>query len=256
MAVADLPPPLVRYAPIVVHDRRDASPLTSVGDAPVEVPGVVRGAGLPTVYARRAGRDLQYWLFYRDNPQDRGVFRTGRHEGDWELVQVHLGADGVPTSVLASQHSGAETCAWSEVERAGRRPVVYAANGSHAGYLAAGTRDRTWPDPNDEAGGDGLRVAGRVEIVSADTPRWMAWPGRWGSSRAGIVPGESDSPRGPAFQGVRWDDPAAFAASAHACGVGRAPANRVETGMAVVGISLGVAALGALMRRRRRNASR
>jgi hypothetical protein len=30
-------------------------------------------------------------------------------------------------------------------------------------------------------------------------------------------PFESSSPRGPAFQGERWDDPAAFAASARGC---------------------------------------
>lgn len=251
MALADVPPALARHAPIVVHDRRDASPLTSVADAPVAVPGLPRGTAAPTVYARRAGDDLQYWLFYRENPQDRGLVRTGRHEGDWELVQVRLDAGGAPASVLASQHSGAELCAWSAVERFGSRPVIYAANGSHAGYFAAGTRDRTWPDPNDEAGGDGLRVVPRVQPVAARTPAWMAWPGRWGASRAGLVPGESDSPRGPAFQGVRWHDPAAFAASARPCAAARAPANRLETAATILLIALAVLAAALLVRRRR-----
>ncbi len=64
---------LARHAPILVHDAREASPFTAVdGDQ-------------PTVYARRTGGWLQYWLYARDNPQDRGILRTGRHEGDWEV---------------------------------------------------------------------------------------------------------------------------------------------------------------------------
>ena len=41
----------------------------------------------PRVYghvARERGQTwLQYWIFYASNPQDRGIVRTGRHEGDW-----------------------------------------------------------------------------------------------------------------------------------------------------------------------------
>ncbi len=96
------------------------------------------------------GDTIQFWLFSRDNPHDRGILRTGRHEGDWELVEVRPGRD-----VIASQHSGGERCGWDEIERVGTHPVIYAANGSHANYFAAGTRDRTWPDPNDEADGRG-----------------------------------------------------------------------------------------------------
>jgi hypothetical protein len=39
---------------------------------------------------------LQYWLFCPDNPQDRGIVRSGRHEGDREMLQVGLGRDGRP----------------------------------------------------------------------------------------------------------------------------------------------------------------
>jgi hypothetical protein len=57
-------------------------------------------------------------------------------------------------------------------------------------------RDRTFPDPNDEARGHGSMMRARL-------------------------PFEQSSPRGPAFQGVRWRDPAAFAASARGCMAGR-----------------------------------
>ena len=40
----------------------------------------------------------------------------------------------------------------------------------------------------------------------------------WGASRArAYIPFEQSSPPGPAFQPDRWDDPAAFAASARSC---------------------------------------
>ena len=59
-----------------------------------------------------------------------------------------------------------------------------------------------------------------LEVISVADPGWMRFTGRWGTSRA-RWPAEQSSPRGPAFQGVRWDDPAAFAASARGCMAGR-----------------------------------
>jgi hypothetical protein len=52
---------------------------------------------------------------------------------------------------------------------------------------------------------------------SAGSPPWMRYPGRWGGARAGWFPPEQSSPRGPALQGTRWDDPEAFARSARPC---------------------------------------
>jgi hypothetical protein len=78
--------------------------------------------------------------------------------------------------------------------------------------------DRPFPDPNDEARGDGSTEVVGVERLGSRQRRWLDWGGRWGESRAGIVPGEQSSPRGPAHQGVRWDSPAAFHDGARACG--------------------------------------
>jgi hypothetical protein len=190
---------------VLVHDARETSPFTAVDGGP------------PETYARRAGSWLQYWLYARKNPQDRGIVRTGRHEGDWELVMVELGRTGAPVRVVASQHAGGESCDWAAVEHEGDHPVVFVANGSHAGYFRAGIRDRTWPDPNDEAGGDGRRERPTVVGVDASHPAWMRRRAPWGASRAGVVPGEMDSPRGPAFQGIRWQDPAAYARKTSEC---------------------------------------
>jgi hypothetical protein len=208
--------PLARFSPVVVAASDDPSGLTSVEAFTGRVPGVPPGTPEPTVYGRRAGPWLQYWLLFASNDQDRGVLRTGRHEGDWEVVQYRLRRGRLVRAVY-SQHAGAESCGMSQVRSSRDRPVVFLARGSHAAYFRPGVRDRTWPDPNDEADGRGLRIRPPMVRVSQDAPPWMRYPGPWGSSRAAWVPGEMDSPPGPAFQGVKWDDPAAWAASARPC---------------------------------------
>ncbi|HET9740040.1 MAG TPA: Vps62-related protein [Solirubrobacteraceae bacterium] len=206
---------LALLGPVVVHDSREASPLGSVGARPGEF------ARPPVVYERSVGRWRQWWLAFARNDQDRGIVRTGRHAGDWEMVQIRLDAAGVPVEAVFAQHSGAERCPWREVETRGGRPVIYLASGSHAAYFRPGVRDRMWPDPNDEADGRGAVVAPPVRPLGA----WSRWPGRWGGARAGWVPGEMDSPRGPRFQPQgRWSDPGAWARSARPCTMGRCDA--------------------------------
>ena len=192
--VASADPLLDRHAPLYRHDADEKHPLQSVHGRVV----------------RRGERVwLQYWSYHVYNSQDRGLLRTGRHEGDWELVQLRLDR-GRPARATYAQHSWAESCPWR-----GGRPRVFVANGSHAALFEAGTSDRPWPDPNDEADGRGRRLQPQVRAGSAALRR----PGRWGTSRAGWVPGEQSSPLGPYFQRDRWD-PAVFEAAARPCGSG------------------------------------
>jgi hypothetical protein len=247
--------PLKRYAPLVVHDSREDDTLTSVQAFAGRVPGVEPGRTRPVVYGRRAGPWLQYWMLFEHNSQDRGVLRTGSHEGDWELVQLRL-RDERPVQAVYSQHSGAESCGFGWARRAGDRPVAYLARGSHAAYFVPGVRDRAWPDPNDEADGEGLRVRPRVVRISSERPDWMRYDGRWGAARAGWVPGEMDSPRGPAFQPA-WADPAGWAAAARPCTRldcdERGECDQRETAMAAVLALLGLlGAVGYGARRMRR----
>jgi MYXO-CTERM domain-containing protein len=254
---------LALAGPVLVHDRDERSPATSVAAATVAVPGREAGDRGAVAYARtapsaRGGTWVQFWLFFAANPQDRGILRTGRHAGDWELVQYRLDAAGRPVEAVYAQHSGAERCGWADVERRGGRPVVYLAAGSHAAYFRPGVRDRTFPDPNDEADGRGAVARPRVEAVARGAPAWMRWPGRWGGARAGWVPGEMDSPRGPAFQPQgRWSDPDAWARRARPCTRDRCDArgecDGAESAM-TAGTGLAAAALLLLvaLRRRRR----
>jgi hypothetical protein len=242
-------------APGFLGTRYADGPRAEPGDRlePVRDPG----PGRPLVYGR-AARDgqgrlwLQYWLFFTDNAQDRGIVRTGRHAGDWELFQLRMTGDRRPVESTFAQHTWAAGCAWPELERAEDAPVVYVANGSHALYPRAGEADRPWPDPNDEADGRGRRVRPPVEAVDAQTPRWMAWPGRWGDDEASWVPGEQSSPRGPAFQPDRWDDPGRFhAAETRPCFEG--PPGRPWQTALTIALALALATVGLRAARRSYN---
>jgi Vacuolar protein sorting-associated protein 62 len=237
---------LIAFTPVVVHDSAERFPLTSVA------------AGAPAAYghavpARGGGRWLQYWLFSAYQDQDRGIVRTGRHTGDWETVQYRVDDRGRLLEAVYAQHSGAERCGAATVEVRSGHPVVYAAHGSHASYFHAGTRDRTWPDPNDEADGHGPVVRPRLVVVTRVSPGWMTNARPWGPTRASPIPGEQDSPRGPAFQPDRWDANA-FAAAAHPCHAGCDHVNECDArenlvGAGVVALPL---ALVLLLRQRRR----
>jgi hypothetical protein len=204
-------------------------------------PSVVYGRVLRT--ERRTV--LQYWYFYYDNfysyqnpPSD---FIWQAHEGDWEVVNVVLAADGEPRHVGYSQHCLGERRAWAKTPRwQGHHPVVYVARGSHANYFAPGTHEIDprcvppaalaildqlgLPRPVDYTGGGAL--AGPAALVQETTsiarvrdgsPSWVAFPGFWGelqylkapvplpSSPTGIVP-LGTSPVGPAYQAT-WQTP-------------------------------------------------
>ena len=161
---------LVAFTPIVVHDSAERFPLTSAAaHAPIaRVADAAPAAYGHAVAAHDGGTWLQYWLFYAYQDQDRGIVRTGRHVADWETVQYRVVGGRLAEAVYA-QHSGAERCGASSVELRGGRPVVFAAHGSHASYFRAGTRDRMWPDPNDEADGRGPVVV--PALVGVAPPR-------------------------------------------------------------------------------------
>jgi hypothetical protein len=155
---------------------------------------------------------LQYWFFmYYDNP---GFFDAGRHEGDIEMIQLRLDADGRPQEVSYAQHRSGVRAPWSDVEREKDAPVVYSARGSHASMLRAGTivSDRSFlPDHND---GRGPRV--RLELVelSPEVTPWAFWPGVWGGTRApdqdlGKVGVDANSPAALPPR-AQWRDPARF----------------------------------------------
>jgi hypothetical protein len=239
VAALTAPPAVLlgQHRPVLVYDDRERDFATSVArwrDPGAAHPDVVYGRAV-----RDGGRTwLQYWLFSRYNAQDRGIVKTGRHEGDWEFVQLGLDSAGRPRLITLAQHSWAEGCAAGAA-----RPTIYVANGSHASYLTRGEHGRPWPDPDDEARGDGRRVHPRL-IVMRDQS-WLRYGGRWGGSRASWIPSEQSSPPGPRFQDDgRWTSPAAYARSARACGSG-APGRPLGLTLAVAAIAAALLAAAA-----------
>jgi len=251
-AAADQADALSRYAPVLRYSADEDFYARPVGDPTGET---------DLVYGHEVSEDgeryLQYWLYYAYNDQDRGILRTGRHEGDWEFVQLRIGPGGAPAAMTFAQHSGAERCGWDEIVTASvdgdTAPVVYVANGSHAAYPRAGTADRPWPDPNDVADGDGLEVRPDVQEITDEHPAWVQRAEPWGGSVAGWFPGEQSSPLGPFFKSDdRWHDPAAFEAAARDCG--EPPPGRAWQAPAMVAVALILfAGAGLLIRGRRRS---
>jgi hypothetical protein len=198
------------------------------GSDPVAAALVLQERHPPLAYGRivRTGDGrtwLQYWLFYYDNPKH--LFGWGRHQGDWELVQVGLDAAGTPDTVTASQHEHGETRPFRAVAPEGR-PAVYVAPFSHANYFEP--RTRFYFPGADHPFGGGPRVVPEVRPFG----EWARWPGRWGADRgrplAGLAP-IGRSPAGPAHQARRWDDPAGFAAPPPAAPLARALKSLVWT---------------------------
>jgi hypothetical protein len=171
---------------------------------------------------------LQYWLWSYYNPKH--LLGFGRHEGDWELVQVGLGPGDEPQVVTISQHTTGEAKDWEDVERMGDHPVVYVAPLSHANYFEPGAHPYVIGVDTPDGGAD--PVLPRIETFGA----WDSWPGRWGNS-TGVLARFSRgrlggrSPASPGRQGQKWEHPAAWHMRARL----RTPARTMSRGVRQLG---------------------
>jgi hypothetical protein len=154
---------------------------------------------------------LQYWYWYLYNDYNLlgDLFHAGRHEGDWEMVQVRLDVAQRADLAVYAQHRDGEARTWDAVERlpGTERPVVYVARGSHAAYFSDGMHwTGVWFD---HADGERPSPDRQRLVVTGDDAAgfgWLRWPGRWGDTpkHGGIAP--ADSPISPGTRGV-WRDP-------------------------------------------------
>jgi hypothetical protein len=154
---------------------------------------------------------LQYWLYYYYDDQD--AVGQGAHEGDWETIQIRLNSSMLPDKATYSEHTGGQSRDWGDVttDPSGDRPIAKVARSSHAAYFE-GTQNVRTPCPTDHFGGnEDDRAYPDVVEIKSDSPRWVMWPGRWGSS-TGAPAGGGNSPPGPAQHTDAWTDPGAWAA--------------------------------------------
>jgi hypothetical protein len=146
---------------------------------------------------------LAYWFFYFYNDYNLigPLIKAGLHEGDWEMIQLRLDANGQePDLAVYAQHKHAEQRPWNQVERRGEQPVVYPARGSHACYFSSGVHwTGAWFDNADgQRPGPALSLRIISDTVAADA--WATWPGMWGGTQppsGDINPLDDSSPRGP-----------------------------------------------------------
>jgi hypothetical protein len=201
--LADYPGSLAPHA----GDRLDEAP-DVLGDAR----RMQRDSAIAERAYGRAAQDgqwlwLQYFFWEYYNPKH--LLGFGRHEGDWELIQIGLDADRQPRVATFAQHNGGAGRNWADVERKrdgdAEYPVVYVAPFSHASYFEARTH---WhPGGPDTPDGKGPSYRPRIERFGD----WALWPGRWGNS-TGVLGGRlgGRSPASPGAQLGRWERPTAF----------------------------------------------
>jgi hypothetical protein len=194
---------------------REYLALDGKGYGPLKPPALQHNPGYADrVYGRvvsggDGGKWLQYWFWLYYN--HKRLLGFGSHEGDWEMIQLHLTANREPDRVTFAQHDRQEAHEWRPGDtielqnRDGRdRLVVFVAPFSHASYYRPGTVIY-------EGGTDGPDRLGPCELPDVEPfGAWACWPGRWGGTGA---PDRRDSPRSPACQGTKWSDPEAFHAA-------------------------------------------
>lgn len=166
----------------------------------------------------RGGRWLQYWFWVYWNR--KRLLAWGAHEGDWEMVQIHLDRGGRPNRVTFAQHESGEARHWrpgtsivTETREGNERIVVFVAPFSHASYYRAGTK--VYAGGTDNPDHSGPRILPEVEPFGA----WVNWPGRWGGSKPKPPVPVGASPPSPTFQGVKWTSPDLY----HAKSLARKP---------------------------------
>ena len=87
-----------------------------------------------------------FWFFFYSYNLGNLVFnvRFGNHVGDWEhtVVRFH---HGQPELVFVSEHYFGEAYTYTAIEKIGKRPVVYSAEGTHAMYATPGRHPYVLP---------------------------------------------------------------------------------------------------------------
>ena len=147
----------------------------------------IHGHALP---ADDGGWWLQYWFFYLFN--NKAFLGFGLHEGDWEMVQLRLAADGRPRAMAFAQHQHGQRCDWGTVEKLGERPVVYVARGSQASFATAGRHEA--PIVPDYADGRGPELA-RQRSSCSPTLNPPGSPGPAAGARRARATGSSRTAR-------------------------------------------------------------
>jgi hypothetical protein len=177
---------LERYKPWLWYDSGERFYAESIEGTP----NVIYGR----VVEQDADTWLQFWTWYTMNWSPL----LGRHQGDWEGIQIKL--DPEPALAVYAQHAGGERALWEKIETRDGRPVVYVAKGGHASYVTRGWH-RHAKVSLERADGKGRLVDPELAVMPEEG--WPMRPGRWGADK--------HSPASPGHQ-WRWRQPSSWAA--------------------------------------------
>jgi len=137
---------------------------------------------------------IQYWFFLWGS--DLGSRRIAWHEGDWEMIMIHLDENFEPVRAGYSQHYYGEVLPWDKVEKETGHPVIYMSKGGHSLHFSAGDFG-TYIDNSKkiQLGSDICRKDIRwgpadyeIDVVS-DTTGWINFEGYWGIPITTKLPG-------------------------------------------------------------------
>jgi hypothetical protein len=176
---------------------------------------------------------LDYWWYLPDNPANtaRGAMCGAGlvipeitcfdHQSDWEGVTVVLDtATKEPRAVNYAAHTFVVRVPWA-IARAGERPLVFIARGTHAAYPRPCRKDfcatSSLAKDNKFDGGNPWSENGCATCVSrfpmtADgrPASWNAYTGRWGAALCvtqDLYCARADAPRSPGAQRARFAHP-------------------------------------------------
>jgi hypothetical protein len=115
-------------------EKSSASSHTLRSTAP-DANGRSAAPGVLIVVEKPEGVVDAFWFYFYSYNLGNSVFnyRFGNHVGDWEHSVVRF-RNGEPESVYLSEHEWAKAYTYEAVEKIGKRPVIYAASGTHANY--------------------------------------------------------------------------------------------------------------------------
>jgi hypothetical protein len=175
---------------------------------------------------------LDYWWYLPDNPANtaRGAMCGAGlvipeitcfdHQSDWEGVTVVLGADKQPEAVNYAAHAFVVRVPWA-IARAGERPLVFIARGTHAAYprpcrkdfcaTSSLAKDNKFDGRNPWSENDCVTCVSRFPMTAGGKPAsWNAYTGRWGAALCvtkDLYCARADAPRSPGAQRARFAHP-------------------------------------------------
>lgn len=159
-------------------DLRHGTPSTSA-DA-----NVYEGSDVHYDYDEDAGW-IRYYFMYGWSEMPGGTDDSDPwccHEGEWEGISIKLDDAGEPVEAFYNAHHGGVRINWADVELVDEtHPVVYAAEGAHAGYPRAGR----WhigkaPDDRTDTGRVWQTWVGSTLLTEARREPWWGFMGAWG----------------------------------------------------------------------------